>query len=534
MKKLLSLIILLPFLVFTQSDLQYENWTNDFADVLTESQEISMNEKISEFEKKTDIEITIVTVNSLEDRDIESFTNDLYNRWGVGKSDKDNGLMLLIAPNERKWRTEVGYGLEEYLTDGYTRVEAENILPKYFREGDYYGGINKLLDNFIERLGDKTWIERQAEIEAFKIKKQESEELVILVFKWIGASILFIISLITSIFLYIKNIRRKKEIKNNISKIYNDIKNSIDNYSNLIKRIEILNDDTSDYKKSLSSVNIIYDDININKIKSSKKGVSNIESEYHKINNILDAPTSKMNKIINKYKDYDNIKLFIKGGSLSIMISKIVTDLRRFKVYNEKGEYKINWTDMNIISNLDFAKKNFQNMEDNLNIKNIQSLRKNYNECISLLDKSREIITNYESKLNNYYSAKKNIENHVNTLDVLVSEMDKKVKRSDVSSSTRRRANDIKIKINNYKPSFKQDEVVISYNILTNILSEIKSIISKSNSDIDDAMRYSSYSSSSSSSYGSSYGSSSYSSGSSSFGGFGGGRSGGGGSSGGW
>jgi uncharacterized protein len=79
----------------------------------------------------------VVTIPSLEGQSVDTYTLKLFNQWGVGKKKKDNGVMLLIAPQDRKVRIEVGYGLEATIPDGRAgRILDEDILP-HFKNGNY-------------------------------------------------------------------------------------------------------------------------------------------------------------------------------------------------------------------------------------------------------------------------------------------------------------------------------------------------------------------------------------------------------------
>lgn len=92
-------------------------------------------------ENKTSAEISVVTLPSLNDEPIENVAVDLFQQWGIGKKGKDHGLLFLIAPNERKLKIEVGYGLESILPDGLTgRIRDTYVIPE-FKKGDFNTGI---------------------------------------------------------------------------------------------------------------------------------------------------------------------------------------------------------------------------------------------------------------------------------------------------------------------------------------------------------------------------------------------------------
>ena len=534
MKRLLLLFtILLSLGSFSQGNLKYSNWVNDFADILTTEQENVLNAKIDTFERNTDIEFAIVTVKSLEDRDIESFTNDLFNDWKVGKSGKDNGLMILIAPNERQWRIEVGYGLEEYLTDGYTKVEAERVFPEHFKKEDYFGGINPIVDKFQDRLGKMTWAERQADIERKKQEEAESKAAVLNVLKWIGIIILIIICVVIIVALWIRAKRREEERKRLIKSLNNKIKLDASYFNKTldkVKKLEPNNKNIQKWEKTRNDVSKIVE------MSSKGNGVEYVQGKSTELLSVIGLTMGGLTYVLNKHKDFDEIKSYINGNNLDSSIQNIKRSISRFKVANEKGDYSIKWSDMKILNNIDLSKKLFTNIQNNLDINNIDKLRLDYKKCKALVDNSVNIIIDYESELNKLYSSRKNTKNGLGELPGLIDKMDKKCKDSDVSSSTRRKAKDVKEKISKYKPDYSQNNVVSSWSTLSSLIDEVKRVTKKAQSDIDDEerRRRRRRTSSSSSIGGFGYGGgSSYSSGSS-FGGFGGGFSGGGGSSGSW
>jgi len=101
----------------------------------------SLDAQLAAHEEQTSNQVIVVTVNSLEGYDIADYALRLGRSWGIGTEEKNNGVVLLVAPNERKVRIEVGYGLEGALPDGLAgQIIRRDILPQ-FKEDDYPGGI---------------------------------------------------------------------------------------------------------------------------------------------------------------------------------------------------------------------------------------------------------------------------------------------------------------------------------------------------------------------------------------------------------
>ena len=98
-------------------------------------------EKIGEeLREKTKAEIVVVTVHTLDGADIESYANKLFRSWGIGDANQSNGVLLLIAKDDRKFRIEVGYGLEGEITDGRAGEILDKMKP-YFRDEKYSEGV---------------------------------------------------------------------------------------------------------------------------------------------------------------------------------------------------------------------------------------------------------------------------------------------------------------------------------------------------------------------------------------------------------
>jgi uncharacterized protein len=118
-----------------------QGWVSDFAGILSEDTTVQISSLIDDVKRSTGAEIAVVTVSSLEGMTVEGYAVELFEQWGIGTKEEDNGVLFLIAPNERKTRIEVGYGLEPVITDGRAgEIIRETILP-FFRGGDYDQGI---------------------------------------------------------------------------------------------------------------------------------------------------------------------------------------------------------------------------------------------------------------------------------------------------------------------------------------------------------------------------------------------------------
>src|SRR3990167_2872793 len=120
-----------------------QGYVNDFASILNQDTKRTLENLASRLEKETSIELAIITVPSLEGETVEDYAVKLFETWKIGKKERDNGLLFLVAPNERKARIEVGYGLEGILNDAKaTRLLRDYFVP-YAKEGKVNVGIAK-------------------------------------------------------------------------------------------------------------------------------------------------------------------------------------------------------------------------------------------------------------------------------------------------------------------------------------------------------------------------------------------------------
>ena len=113
----------------------------DLANVIDPATEADLDRRLDQLERKTSSEVAVVTVASLDGIPVEDYAVRLFKEWGIGQAKQDNGVLVLVAPNEREMRIEVGYGLEGILPDGLAgQIIRDQFIPR-FRDNDYNGGI---------------------------------------------------------------------------------------------------------------------------------------------------------------------------------------------------------------------------------------------------------------------------------------------------------------------------------------------------------------------------------------------------------
>jgi uncharacterized protein len=121
----------------------------DQANIIAPATRSAIEPKLADLETKSGIQLVVATVSSLEGEEIEPYANKLFRAWKLGEKAKNNGVLLLVAPKERRVRIEVGYGLEKTLTDALTKIIIANAIAPRFKAGDFSGGISRGVDDII-------------------------------------------------------------------------------------------------------------------------------------------------------------------------------------------------------------------------------------------------------------------------------------------------------------------------------------------------------------------------------------------------
>jgi uncharacterized protein len=135
----------------------------DDAGILDAATRQALTDKVAAVEAKSGDQIVVVTLKSLQGTSIEDYGYQLGRHWGIGEKTRNNGALLIVAPNERKVRIEVGYGLEGALTDAVTRLIIANAILPRFRANDFAGGIVRGVDDIVQVVsGDAEEYKRRA------------------------------------------------------------------------------------------------------------------------------------------------------------------------------------------------------------------------------------------------------------------------------------------------------------------------------------------------------------------------------------
>ncbi len=158
MKRLILFIPALLFSFFASAQLDKvvpprpspPRLVNDFTNTLTAEQRDALENKLVAYDDSTSNQIAVVIIPTTQNSSIEDVALAILRKWGVGNKDKNNGVVLLIARDDHKIRIEVGYGLEGAIPDVTAKSIIDNDLTPYFREGNFYRGIDLAIYDMIK------------------------------------------------------------------------------------------------------------------------------------------------------------------------------------------------------------------------------------------------------------------------------------------------------------------------------------------------------------------------------------------------
>ncbi|MFM7217176.1 MAG: TPM domain-containing protein, partial [Bacteroidota bacterium] len=147
---ILLLLHALPLLVAAE-DFPPRSTTlvTDFAGVLAAEQRQALEAKLVSFDDSTSTQVSIVLMTSIGSYEIADYAVQLYNKWGIGRKGKDNGVLILVAVKDKKVFINTGYGIEGALPDALCKRIVERDIVPHFKAGDYYGGLDAATTSII-------------------------------------------------------------------------------------------------------------------------------------------------------------------------------------------------------------------------------------------------------------------------------------------------------------------------------------------------------------------------------------------------
>jgi uncharacterized membrane protein YgcG len=499
---------------------------NDFAGLLPAETRSSLELLLWKYEKDTSIEITVVTVTSLEGLTVEDYTIGLAKKWGVGKKGKNNGVVLLFTPEERKVRIEVGYGLEPDLTDAQAgRIIREVIAPIY-KAGRRADSVVSGVEAILKTLGNKPYDDRLKEREALaeqkRIQAQRDREQFFNILL-LGGLVVIVLALLAFIAVITVRSSRKKallrkiyrrneemiiEAEANLDKAEKEHKDALCKLADLQKD----NPETIWGELSKRALNFSFD------VRKLKKGAADLSAEEQK-----DFRQSAKIK-----PDIENL---LKGSQKAAsFLSDVESAAKKVEVAKSTSPK----LEKEILSKfVELEKKTGHSDVAENTKKSFQLVRPKYDGAkkllgaplvdwlalsVLLLAISNElsgISKQVDQNVAYAEKARKEAPALLKEMPDLIEKAEKEVSKSDVSESARSTVKSVRKEFDDTKPKIPSPLTWVAvYGLLLTMQSRLSDAIRKAGSDIDDA---------------DSYHSSSYYSGGSDSGGGGGGDSGGGG-----
>jgi uncharacterized protein len=183
---LAAIVLLIAGPAFAQSFPALSGRVVDTAQLLPADQAAALTAKLEQLEKQSGHQMVVATVPSLEGYEIEDYGYRLGRAWGLGDKKANDGLILLVAPNERTVRIEVGYGLEPIVTDALSSVIIQRAILPRFRDGDMAGGIEAGADALVQLLQlPRDEAQARAQTMVAQAKKERSSGFPISLIFWV-------------------------------------------------------------------------------------------------------------------------------------------------------------------------------------------------------------------------------------------------------------------------------------------------------------------------------------------------------------
>lgn len=149
---LVSLQVLGQFTIPDKPALAQQSAVFDYASVLTESQRVSLEQKLVRYADSTSTQIVVFTIDSTNGEDISMLSTQWGQKWGIGQANEDNGIVLLVAVKDRKVDISTGYGIEYRMTDMMAERVINRVIIPQFKSGNYYAGLDLAADAFFKIL----------------------------------------------------------------------------------------------------------------------------------------------------------------------------------------------------------------------------------------------------------------------------------------------------------------------------------------------------------------------------------------------
>lgn len=300
-------------------------YVNDYARIMNSSDRQMLENKLSQYDKLTTIQVTVMTTSSLDGMEIEEYAMKLFKEWGVGKKGKDNGVLIVVAPNERAIRIETGYGMEADLPDAIcSRIIYDLAIPE-FKQGDYSAGVIKAVDGIIAKLGGQNIQDREAsraamqkereqraqlDAEQARVREEKAKESREKFFSALFVVFIFLLPIVglALLFFWVRNIFREHKRKKALRKqLVVDLAKSKDVLENAEKRLKEANDLSASFPDwAAEKANALLAKIQsgLQDVRSKHQSVSDhIKKDPDKANDWLHGAVNKLEQVADQLSE---------------------------------------------------------------------------------------------------------------------------------------------------------------------------------------------------------------------------------------
>lgn len=179
MQKQLHILLIFSFSFFcsqtiiAQFDIpekpEFQTSVYDYINLLSSNEKTNLEQKLVKYSDTTSTQIVVAIINSTNEENINYLGAQWGQKWGIGQAKEDNGIFILLAKDDRKIAINTGYGVEHLLTDAMSRRIIERDIIPYFKQNDYYGGLNRGADAIFEVMMGEYQGSRQSSSNGFPI-----------------------------------------------------------------------------------------------------------------------------------------------------------------------------------------------------------------------------------------------------------------------------------------------------------------------------------------------------------------------------
>jgi len=376
------------------------NHVNDYGEfVFPQEREDALNQLLIKYEKESGVEIAIVTVNTFNDITyMSSFAQDVFEKWGVGKSASDNGILIALSEADREWRIHTGYGAEIILPDLAASRLGEELLVPSMKAGDYTKAIEDVVNGIIQKVGSSS-DDIKAFQDQYKAEKQAKAEQ----FKQGLLTTLGVIGLLSVMGLLIGILVRKykkdKKLKDECRSLLSDIQlyiNKFKSETNNPKDLDYINSLKIEFENYLNSMDNLPD-----KPLANQKVIDDLFKYNRELGQFI-LKAEKFNKTYSDALMTDEYLKQVKG--YFGVINKMEDELSEYGV---KSRNKVTEEQVDVAANI--VKKNIGNANIFAAVTGLLSLVSAVKMGADQMKSTKMSVTNMESDVNNYESIIKSL-----------------------------------------------------------------------------------------------------------------------------